>query len=242
MPDSSSKPILLNQDSKARFLPGLFAPKSLLHNLLDFGIDLLFPPRCAGCGRVDTAWCENCQQELDLLPFPQSVRVHPPLSGIASTSAHIGKIQTAIWSLKYENGYKLAQPLGQRLAQHFNSLNWTIDMVVPVPLHTKRLAERGYNQSQLLAEYLTAHIAIPCEPQALRRERQTQAQVTLNAADRQTNMQNAFSGNPSLLTNRTILLIDDVYTTGATLAACAEAALSAGAQAVYALTLTAAGI
>jgi ComF family protein len=117
-------------------------------------------------------------------------------------------------------------------------LNWTIDMIVPVPMHTTRLRERGYNQAQLLGEHAAQQLAIPCVPEAVQRLRHTQSQVNLNAQERQANMQDAFEANPQLVSGQTILLIDDVYTTGATLAACAQTALDAGATAVYGLTVT----
>jgi ComF family protein len=115
-------------------------------------------------------------------------------------------------------------------------------MIVPVPLHTSRLRERGYNQSQLLGEHVAALTGIGCIPAALQRIRATQSQVTMTAQERLTNVRDAFTANPSSAAGRTILLIDDVYTTGATLSACAEALLLVGALAVYGLTVTAARI
>jgi competence protein ComFC len=120
--------------------------------------------------------------------------------------------------------------------------NWTIDIIVPVPLHMSRLAERGYNQAQLLSEVLAKEAALPCSPEAVSRQRNTQSQVTLNAMERQINLQDAFQAHPQLVSNKNILLIDDVYTTGATLSACAQAILEAGALAVYGLTVTVARI
>lgn len=207
---------------------------------VEVGLQWLFPPRCAGCGRVDTPWCDNCQQRLEAVPYHTAIQPHPPLAAVATTALHTGAIQQAIWSLKYENGLALAQPLASRLAHRLAGLNWTFDTVVPVPLHTTRLRERGYNQSQVIAEILAQQLQLRCEPAALTRQRYTQAQVGLNAQERQVNMLAAFAADPQLISNQTLLFIDDVFTTGATLAACAQAALDAGAQGVYALTLTSA--
>jgi ComF family protein len=219
---------------EAQPLPGLFAPKRLWSAV----VDLLFPPRCSGCGRVDSHWCSRCQAELDALPPPRYIQPRPPLAGITATAVHDGIIQRAVWSLKYQNGQHMALPLGERIARRLAGQNWTFDRIIPVPLHTKRLKERGYNQSQLLAAVVAANMDVLAIPSAMRRERQTTAQVTLNAAERQANMQGAFSADPSQVSGQSILLIDDVYTTGATLSACAEAALAAGASAVYAVTVT----
>lgn len=223
---------------EARALPGLLASQSLVRRWLKTGIQLLFPPRCAGCGRVDEYWCERCQAEIDSIPMPTSIRSRPPLAGVTFTGIHTGKLQEAQWALKYDNTPEMAEPLGQRLAERFSMLNWTIDMIVPVPMHTTRLRERGYNQAQLLGEVTAQQLTIPCAADAIRRLRQTQSQVTLNAQERLANMQDAFEANPQIVSGQTILLIDDVYTTGATLAACAQAALDAGALAVYGLTVT----
>lgn len=207
-------------------------------NRLRWLVDLIFPPRCAGCGRVDTIWCARCRAEVNAIPLGAWVEMRDPLSGVAATGTHQGKLQRALWALKYENMPELAVPLGQRLAAHFEQLHWTIDMIVPVPLHMKRLRERGYNQAQRLGETAAMLLALPCAADALTRTRQTQSQVTLNFDQRQTNMQDAFVANPESVRSQSILLIDDVYTTGATLAACAQAALDAGAAAVYGLTVT----
>jgi ComF family protein len=183
-------------------------------------------------------WCERCQHELEQITYPQQVRALAPFTGIVSTALHEGVIREAVQGLKYGNARIMAAALGQRLVRQLSNQEWSIDTIVPVPLHTTRLAERGYNQAQLLAEYVAQEMQIPCLPTAISRQRNTQSQVTLNAAERQTNLKDAFHAAPHTLTGQNVLIIDDVYTTGATLSACAEAALQAGAQAVYGLTVT----
>lgn len=242
MPDYPTQSSTSNIHTEARVSPGLLTPRNVVKKLVEISVDLLFPPRCAGCGRIDTFWCAECQNKLDQIPYPEQVRPLPPLTGITSTAPHMGVIREAVQGLKYENAHSVAIPLGERLTLHLAAQNWTVDILVPVPLHTSRLAERGYNQSQLLGEQVAKHMAIPCSPAALHRERHTQSQVTMSAAARLTNVQNAFSADPNLVKNRVILVIDDVYTTGATLSACAEALLASGAVAVYGLTVTVARI
>jgi ComF family protein len=178
---------------------------------------------------------------MDTIPLGVAVNVRHPLTNAVASGWHIGKLQQAIWSLKYQNTPALAEPLGERLAACFRQQNWMIDMIVPVPLHMKRLRERGYNQAQELGEHASMLLSLPCISDALTRTRQTQSQVTLNAEQRQTNMEDAFHANPDHVRHKTLLLIDDVYTTGATLAACAQAALDVGATAVYGLTVTTPG-
>ncbi len=203
-------------------------------------LDLIFPPRCAGCGKVDRYWCDNCQQMINEIPIPvvHDFPTDSPLTAVATTGVHEDKLQTAIWALKFENGRRLAEPLGLRLAQRLGTLDWTIDMLVPVPLHTERLRERGYNQSQLLGEYMALHGNIPLKEQAIQRSVATRSQVGLNAEERQANMEAAFTADPQIVSGQSLLLIDDVFTTGATLVACAQAARAAGAAQVYGLTIT----
>lgn len=227
---------LFTHPQQARGRPGLVVPKRLLTGIAD----LIFPPRCCGCGRVDTLWCDRCQRSLERIPAPRHVQPLAPLSGMASTAVHEGLIQHSIWSLKYDNGRMMAGPLGRRLAAHLSHLGWPVDAVVPVPMHINRLLERGYNQAQLLAEQLAQQAALPCLPDALRRWRFTPSQVGLGREERLANVRDAFEADPAQTRDRTLVLVDDVYTTGATLSACAEALLLAGAAAVYGLTVSAA--
>ena len=187
---------------------------------------------------MDYVWCESCQEKLEKTTFPVRVQPLAPLAAIAATGVHEGIIREAVQGLKYGQAKALAQPLSERLVAQLNRQNWTIDIIVPVPLHKTRLAERGYNQAQLLSEHVAEEILLPCLAEAVQRQRNTQSQVTLNAMERQTNLEDAFQANPQIVSGKRILLIDDVYTTGATLSACAQAILQAGAQAVYGLTVT----
>lgn len=228
----------IQTETEARGHPGLFALNRLYQQTLIVLADLIFPPRCAGCGCVDTNWCARCQHELEQTPSPGRVSPLAPLSGMASTGVHDGKIQQAVWSLKYENGRQLAAPLGARLTQHLAGLHWPVEIIIPVPMHASRLAERGYNQAQLLAEQIAQLSGIPCMPGALRRWRFTPSQVGLGREARLVNVQDAFEADPVLVMNQVILLVDDVYTTGATLSACADTLLQAGATAVYGLTVS----
>lgn len=209
-----------------------------LARLVSLGIDLLYPPRCAGCGRVDTRWCASCYDELSQVPVEtQRIRLTPDFF-IASTGIHEGKLQEAVHALKYANARELAVPLGDRMLAALETLNWTIDTVIPVPLHTSRMRERGYNQSQQLGAYMAQVLGIPCVPSALLRWRDTPPQVGLNREQRQANVRGAFRA--AALLDGSVLLIDDVFTTGATLQDCARAAYEAGARRVYGMTVTAA--
>jgi ComF family protein len=145
-----------------------------------------------------------------------------------------------VQALKYDNNRAIAEPLGKRLLEQMQFKGWAFDMVIPVPLHHARKLERGYNQSELLAGYVAQGLAVPLVTDAIERTRLTRSQVGLSGLERRSNLRDAFAGNPARVSGQTILVIDDVYTTGATLGACAQALLDAGATAVYGLTVTAA--
>ncbi|NWF70402.1 MAG: ComF family protein [Chloroflexi bacterium] len=157
---------------------------------------------------------------------------------VAATGLHSDILREAVQGLKYGNVQVLAAALGARLARRLQMQNWTIDMLIPVPLHAARLRERGYNQAQMVCEAAARQLALPCVPEALRRERYTHSQVGLTRAERMRNVVDAFSADPDRVSQRTIVVVDDVCTTGSTLSACAQALLAAGARMVYGLTVT----
>jgi ComF family protein len=145
----------------------------------------------------------------------------------------------AIHALKYANQPHLAPLLGRYLVAAFARCEWhslTIDAIVPVPLHSERFTARGYNQSALLAAHLAQAAAIPLQVAWIERHRDTRPQVGLTHSERQQNVCDSFTAQP-VVCGKHLLLVDDVYTTGATLRACAAAARQAGATAAYALTV-----
>ncbi len=148
-----------------------------------------------------------------------------------------GPIRHAIHSLKYGRNVALGDTLAPYLADFANKLDWRVDLVVPVPLGKQRMKERGFNQVGLFARPLASIQRWQYSSQGLKRVRETQSQVGLSPIERKENISGAFCADPDLVCGKDILLMDDVVTTGATLEACTEALLVAGAQTVYALTL-----
>jgi ComF family protein len=219
---------------------GLFVSISWLQSIVDGVLDLVFPPRCAGCGRVDAEWCEYCQSELAKIPLTIQQRNFPGIITIAATGIHEAKLRDADVALKYSNTTSLNIPLSNRLIETLRILSWEVDLVIPIPMHKSRLAERGYNQAQLLAEPVAEALNLDFRPDAIIRQRATTSQVGLTSQEREENVSGAFLADETQLQDKSILLIDDVLTTGSTLAACASAALIAGARVVYGLTVTAA--
>ncbi len=206
-------------------------------------LDWVFPPKCGGCGRVGYHLCPQCFAQIAYIapdpraPAHANARNASGLRGIRSVAWFEEPLRTAIHNFKYNGQRVLAGPLAGLLVRDWEHLRYPVDAVIGVPLHPQRQKERGYNQSHLLATEFSRATGIPAANHALRRTRHTLPQVTLTAAERWQNVQGAFQGDPSALAGKSVLLIDDVCTTGATLEACARAVLDAGARAVWAITL-----
>jgi len=240
----------------------LLHPQNLRNQLRQIGqlaVDVLFPPRCVACEAIGAHLCAACAQQVEPVTPPycsrcgrpqnraqslcshcQEVDVHP-LAVARAAALFTHPLRSAIHGLKYENRPELAVPLARYLtatyqAEKPNAWPDPINRVVPVPLHAQRLQERGYNQAEQLARAFCRATQLPLDGTCLRRIRMTASQVGLNVQQRQQNVADAFQVEGDVR-GHTVLLIDDVFTTGATLNACARALQSAGAHAVCALTL-----
>jgi ComF family protein len=119
----------------------------------------------------------------------------------------------------------------------YESLDWQAELVVPVPLGVARLAERGYNQTALIARPLAYSLRLNYRPDALVRVKETRSQVDLNVHERKENVSGAFMARKEQVSDRAVLLVDDVATSGATLDSCSRALRTAGARYIYCLTL-----
>jgi len=116
-------------------------------------------------------------------------------------------------------------------------LNWHVDLIVPVPLGQKQLNERGYNQVGLIGRPLAVAMNLPYAPKALSRDHETRSQVGLTKMERRLNVRGAFNADEEYVNGLTVLLIDDVATTGSTLSSCAKALCASGARDVFGLTV-----
>lgn len=215
-------------------------------------LDWLFPPNCGGCGQTGTRWCTRCHASVQKIEPPlcpkcgqklpraelcmRCQKAPPSYTALRSWAVFDGKARNALHQLKYRRNVGLGEMLARPLVELAQSEKWIIDLIIPVPLGLARLAERGYNQSSLLARPLSLALNVPYRPQWLTRAKETRSQVGLTAAERRLNVSGAFVAHPTRVTGQRVLLVDDVTTSGSTLEACAEALFTAGARQVYGLT------
>lgn len=217
-------------------------------------LDLLFPRYCVGCGREGSFICSSCLKSLSritppLCPqcgrhqasgllCPQCVSWHAEIDGIRSPFQFDGVMRQAIHQLKYQNLRALVEPLAILLRDYFDNNFLPADTLVPVPLHPRRIRERGYNQSVLLARELGKLINLPVVVDCLTRRQHTPPQArTPTVEERRTNVSGAFTCRGQWLRDKQVLLIDDVATSGATLDACAAILKAQGATSVWGLVV-----
>jgi ComF family protein len=223
-----------------------------LYKSIWIGLDLIFPPVCGGCKKPGSRWCVNCQQRVSLIKGPiceicgvpeNTSRIcsacekeKPHYSALRSWSVFINPVQGALHRLKYRRDIGLGDALAAQMVEFARGLGWPIDMIVPVPLGKKRLNERGYNQVGLIARPLAMALGLEYAPHELTRSRETRSQVGLSKEARRENVREAFIGGKRVK-GKTVLVVDDVATTGSTLSSGADAFFLSGAKDVYALTV-----
>jgi ComF family protein len=210
---------------------------------------LLLPPRCLLCGGAGDAGqdlCAGCRADLPLnhsacarcaLPLPspaplcgRCLKHPPPWSAAAAPLVYADPVDRLLLRYKFAGqlpaGALLAELMAAGLERHRACA--AVDLVVPVPLHASRLAERGYNQAWELARQVARSLERPADPRVLERTRATTAQAGLTATARRRNVRDAFRARPAVRGLR-VALVDDVVTTGATVRAATLALRAAGA-------------
>lgn len=222
--------------------------------------DLLYPPRCPVCDGI-APWnqpiCPECVEKLPYVPGKRCAKCGKPVEPFETLCDDCRKIshvydegrgvflydevmkQTMI-RLKYKKRREYGQILGQLVfeAEKETIGKWRADAVVPVPIHKKKREVRGYNQAEEIARPIAEKIGVPLVPDLLVRVRQTEAMKSLTAAERRRNLTNAFAigtgaGHPL----KSVIVVDDIYTTGATIDACAQVLKSAGIRHIYFLAV-----
>lgn len=232
--------------------------------MLNRALDIIFPPQCLVCEMLVPSHgtlCLSCWQKVPFiadpmcaacgLPFEFSIgdgalcgdclQERPPYSRARSVFVYDEHSKSLVTGLKFHDQLHLASVYDGWLAKTGTELIHASDVIVPVPLSYRRFVGRRYNQAALLAQSLGKKTHLPVIPDALTRTRHTPPQTGLSRRQREDNVKGAFTINPrhaATIKGKSILLIDDVMTTGATLSACANVLLKNNAAAVNVLTLS----
>lgn len=196
-------------------------------------------PDCqARVPRIHKSFCEKCGIPTKGADLCEKCKSNPPAYRMMrSWAVFDSPIQNGLHTMKYRRNIGLGEAIAMQMADFVHSLHWQLDVLIPVPLGKKRLKERGYNQVALVARPLAYQIGIRYEPDALWKTRETRSQVGLTISQRSENVQNAYQADSTVVKDKSILIMDDVATTGSTISACTAALRSAGAQEVYVLTI-----
>ena len=205
-------------------------------------LDFAYPPHCAVCeADIEAAalLCQSCWAAIE----PRHPHLPAEAGGrafekVVALGPFTGVLQQAIYALKFRNQARLGRALGERMGQCLADQLAPVDCLLPVPLHPARLRERGFNQSAEIAAGLSAALGIPVCPQLVRRQRNTRQQALLSAEERRANLCGAFVRRAAPPASTRIGIVDDVWTTGETMAACAQAV---GGDRVWAVVLARSG-
>ena len=216
-------------------------------------IDWIFPPHCLGCGLEGEIICSECYASIKRVPVnvcpycnsyvstsghcPSCANRRPPYAQFRAFAFYGGVIREAVHHLKYQNDIGVARVLAGYLLKVIQAENWDFDLVIPVPLSKTKQEQRGYNQAERLARPVAETLKKPISTDGLHRIRENASQVDLDVNSRRENVKGVFEADPAIVKGKRILLIDDVFTTGATLESASGALKDARSGLVYAVTV-----
>lgn len=224
-------------------------------------VDGLFPKSCPMCDEIlpkGRDICCGCEEKLVYIIEPKCKKCGKKLEnekleycvdcsknrhyfnqGIAAF-LYNDKVSKSIYRFKYHNRRTYAGFYGKAIATMYGAdiKKWNCHMIIPVPIHSKKKIKRGYNQAALIAKELGKNLSMPVSEKILYRVRNTKPQKEMEKATRKKNVENAFKIYENVVKYKKIILVDDIYTTGSTIDACAKELLQAGATEVYFISLS----
>jgi len=234
--------------------------KRILIAIKEFFLDLLFPKFCISCGKKESYLCQDCFSLIDIAerqycPFCPQPRVvidgrtcnfcqrSKKLAGLYSATSYDNFIvKKTVNQFKYAYIKELAKPLSSLIVAHLINLNQVESflsfILIPIPLHKKKLKQRGFNQAEEIGKELSKNLEAPILNNVLIKTKQTSAQVELKKEEREKNIKGAFfCQKPELVRDKKILLVDDIFTTGSTMEECALTLKRAGAKEIWGIVV-----
>lgn len=220
-------------------------------------LDILFPKRCVGCGRLGRYFCDSCTKMIQIILTNEAIcpmcgraaldgKTHPRcqtqygIDGLTSFFRYNGVVRKGIKAIKYRLTFDVASEFvnlipGPTTHNLFRQGRDGNAVIVPIPLHVSRLRERGFNQAEVLGKFLAGRLNLPMRTDILRRIKKTTPQVEMKDRDKRLkNMTGVFAAGKAA---GNIILLDDVFTTGATMRSAGSVLKRAGVRRVWAVTM-----
>ena len=222
-----------------KFINNIAVATKISKGVLDIALDFVYPPRCISCHELLAAFsqkfiCSHCSDIFVPVPTGSACTCGLPKNNCGTCGTHVFAQNTSaffyhdlckdiIYKFKYAKKPFMAKGMATLMATALDKSTFCdIDYIIPVPIHKNRLRSRGFNQAQLLAQHLSNIVGISTCKNALQRAKDTKPLANFSPGIRENVLINAFIANKKQIQNKRILLIDDIYTTGSTLNACAK--------------------
>ena len=218
--------------------------------------DIIYPRICPVCGHIVSKRghdiCPECEEKLSFIGNDHCMRCGKPVDEDSEYCSDCEKathvydegrgallydtyMSKSIYRFKYAGKQEFSAFYGRVICEHLGSKikSWNVDAIIPVPVHKSRLKKRGYNQAELIAKQMSRRLGIPVCRDIVTRQKVTLSQKNLSARDRQNNLKKAFKVTGNVVKLDSVLVVDDIYTTGATVDAMARCLKGAGIRKVY---------
>ena len=238
-----------------------FIENKKISNLKATFLSSIFPKTCPVCDGVighDKYICERCVPKIHFIEGArckkcgkQLVEKEAEYCNDCGKNHHLFKcgiaaflyddvVSKSIYKFKYQNRRTYAEFYGKAIAERYGTHieRWGADVIIPVPIHEKKLIKRGYNQAQLIANELGKNLEMAVDDKILMRRVNTRPQKEMSKAERKKNLEKAFKITTNVVKYRKVILMDDIYTTGSTIDECTKSLMDAGVESVYFVSLS----
>lgn len=232
----------------------------MIRKILEGLIDCVYPPRCPICNKIiplgGSNICTVCSKKVTYVEEPYCLKCGKPVDDERelccdcsqkehnydegrSTFIYDEYMSRSVYRFKYNSKKEYAKFYGEEIFKRLNKkiISWNAEAIIPVPIHKMRMKQRGFNQANLLAKELSKYTKIPVKNNIVYRKNQTKVQKNLSAKERENNIKKAFIVKKNSVELNSVIIIDDIYTTGSTVDAISACLKAAGVKKVYVVTL-----